>query len=95
VPGHPSPREDSLWSDPPNATSQERDVWEEVDTIPAILPDEVPESQKSSALGDDDDSTSMFTTVHRTGTSDETTPSVPSSEAREQAGDGGQSGTGA
>jgi hypothetical protein len=50
---------------------------------------------KSSTLGDDDNSTSMFTTVHRTGASNETTPSVPSSQAGEQAGDGDQSGTGA
>jgi hypothetical protein len=32
VPDCQSPREDSLWLDPPNATSKERDVWEEVDT---------------------------------------------------------------
>jgi hypothetical protein len=54
----------------------------------AIIPDEVPPSQKSFALGDDDDSTTMFTTVPQTGASHETTPSVPSSEAGEQARDG-------
>ena len=58
-----SPKEDLLWLDPPNATSKEYDVWEEVDTILAIIPDEVPPSQKSSALGDNDNSTTMFTTV--------------------------------
>jgi hypothetical protein len=56
-------------------------VWEEVDTTPEIFPDEVLQLPKSSALGDDEDSTSMFTTVHWTGTSNETTPLVPSSEA--------------
>jgi hypothetical protein len=61
----------------------------------AIIPNEVPPSQKSSALGDNDDSTTTFTMVPRTGASYETTPSVPSSETGEQAGNGGQSGTGA
>jgi hypothetical protein len=32
MPDRQSPREDSLWLDPPNATSKERDVWKEVDT---------------------------------------------------------------
>jgi hypothetical protein len=42
VPDRPLPTEDSLWSDPSNATSQERDVWEEVDTTQAIMLDGVP-----------------------------------------------------
>jgi hypothetical protein len=83
VSDRPSPREDSLWSDPPNATSQARDVWEELGTISVTISDEVPALQKSSALGDDNDSTSMFTTVHQTRASYETTPSVPSSKAGE------------
>jgi hypothetical protein len=91
----PSPRRDSLLSDPTNATLQRCNVWEELETIPATMPEEVPALQKSTALSDDNNSTSIFTTVHRTGASHETTPSVPSSKAGEQAGDGGQSETGA
>jgi hypothetical protein len=91
VPDRPSSREDSLWSNPPNTTSQARDVWEKLDTIPAIIPNEVPTLQKLFALGDDNDSTTMFTTVHRIGASHETTPLVLSSDI----GDGDQSETGA
>jgi hypothetical protein len=70
-------------------------VWEELDIISATILDEVPALQKSSALGDNEYSTSMFTTVHRTGASHETTPSVPSSDAGKQAGDGGEGEIGA
>jgi hypothetical protein len=68
-----------------------------MDTDPAAIPrqDKVPALQKSSALVDDDDSAFMFTTVRRIGASQETTLAILSSKAGEQAGDGGQSETGA
>ena len=68
-----------------------------MDTNPAAIPrqDKVPTLQKSSALIDDDNSASMFTTVRRIGASQETTPIVSSSEAGKQARDSSQSETGA
>jgi hypothetical protein len=97
VSDHPSSKVDMVWSDLPNATSRERDVWDDMDTDPATIPcqDKIPAVRKSFALVDDDDSASIFTMVRRNGASQETTMVVPSFEAGEQVGDGGQSETSA
>ena len=95
MPDRPSSNEDSLWSDPSYSISQGRDVWEELDIIPTTIPNKVPILQKPSILGNDDNWTSMFTTVHWTRTSHETTPLVPSSDTKKQVGDDGEGETSA
>jgi hypothetical protein len=49
--------------------------------------------RKSSTFFYDNDSTSMFTTVHHIGASTRTIASIPSCSTSEQVGEGGQSGT--
>jgi hypothetical protein len=89
----PSSRDDLVWLDPPNATPQEHNMWDDMDTDPAAKPhqDTALALPKSSPLVDDDDSASMFTMVRRTRASKDTTVSLPSSEAGEQTGDGSHS----
>ena len=67
VPNRPLLRDDLVWLDPPNATLQELDVWDNMDTDLAakLHQDTAPTLPKSPLLVDDndDDSTSMFTTI--------------------------------